>query len=275
MTHKARATQTMGILDKGLYEVDDQMLSLDFDQRTAVESSMLYTPERLEALLAAPDPTAPEFQTVFRVQNAPTVSVIHELASYTTVPSFVLNFASARNPGGGFLNGAQAQEESLARASGLYPCQTACPTYYAANRLDTTLLYTDYAIFSPGVPVFRNGADALVNPYALADIYTAPAPNIGAMSADSPHRLAVPETFRRRIAYSLAVARTHRKTHLILGAWGCGVFRNNPQHVAQYFAEALLPGGRFHNAFVEVRFAVWDRKGETIAPFEKLFGATG
>ncbi|MEO0601399.1 MAG: TIGR02452 family protein, partial [Myxococcota bacterium] len=67
----------------------------------------------------------------------------------------LLNFASARNPGGGFINGARAQEEDIARASGLYPCLLQAPVYYDANRETRSLLYTDHLTYSPRVPFVR------------------------------------------------------------------------------------------------------------------------
>jgi len=67
-----------------------------------------------------------------------------------------LNFASAKNPGGGFLGGGSAQEESLARSSGLFPCINQMQQMYETNRAYRSCLYTDHMIYSPRVPVFRD-----------------------------------------------------------------------------------------------------------------------
>src|SRR5262249_27410401 len=66
-----------------------------------------------------------------------------------------LNFASARNPGGGFLSGSEAQEESLARSSSLYACLNG-RSMYPFHRRHGDTLYTDYVIYSPSVVVFRD-----------------------------------------------------------------------------------------------------------------------
>jgi uncharacterized protein (TIGR02452 family) len=66
-----------------------------------------------------------------------------------------LNFASATSPGGGFLSGARAQEECLARCSGLYACLADNPMY-GFHRARRDALYSDYAVYSPDVPVFRS-----------------------------------------------------------------------------------------------------------------------
>jgi uncharacterized protein (TIGR02452 family) len=57
----------------------------------------------------------------------------------------------------------------------------------------------------------------------------------------------------------------------VLGAWGCGVFRNDPQQIAALFAAALT--GPFHGAFAEVVFAILDHGPERrfIGPFERVF----
>lgn len=170
-----------------------------------------------------------------------------------------LNFASARNPGGGFLGGAQAQEEALARSSALYPCLLTQPVYYERNRAHRSALYLDLAIFSPCVPFFRDDAGNLLSEPACCSIITAPAPNAGAVHQNQPADVpAIAPTLRRRTDLVLAVAAAEKVERLILGAWGCGVFRNNPELVAGTFADAL-GGGRFAGVFNEVVFAVYDR----------------
>lgn len=71
-------------------------------------------------------------------------------------PVAVLNFASARNPGGGYVRGAKAQEEALCRASALYETLLEAPEYYEVHRAEKSTFYTDRVIHSPGVPVFRD-----------------------------------------------------------------------------------------------------------------------
>jgi len=91
-----------------------------------------------------------------------------------------LVFASARNPGGGFLRGAKAQEEDIARASALHACLQSVPEFYAFHRASSDLRYSDRVIYSPDVPVFRGDAGRLDRPYPLSFL-TAAAPNRGAI----------------------------------------------------------------------------------------------
>lgn len=97
-----------------------------------------------------------------------------------------LNFAFARNAGGGFLKGSQAQEESLARSSGLYPCLITCPEYYETNRNNASCLYTDLTIWSPQVPFFKDDSGQLLSEPILASVITSPAPNAGVIRDKEP-----------------------------------------------------------------------------------------
>lgn len=190
----------------------------------------------------------------------------------------VLDFASARNPGGGYLNGAQAQEEALCRASALYTCLRRVPEFYAAHRADPSPFYSDRVLHCPGVPVFRDdGGGWLPRPYRVAFL-TAAAPNAGVIARRSPDRVAqVPKALRRRAERVLEVAVAGEHRALVLGAWGCGVFRNRPGEVADAFAALLRDGGRFAGAFHRVVFAVLDRREPSPlrAEFADALGAAG
>jgi uncharacterized protein (TIGR02452 family) len=64
---------------------------------------------------------------------------------------------------------------------------------------------------------------------------------------------------RSRIEKVLALAVIHRYHTLVLGAWGCGVFANDPDRVAAWFADHWLESSPYHSAFSRVVFAVYDR----------------
>jgi uncharacterized protein (TIGR02452 family) len=182
-----------------------------------------------------------------------------------------LVFASAKNPGGGFLGGAKAQEESIARASALYPSLLAAPDFYAFHRAQRDLRYSDRVVYSPGVPVFRDDRGALLDAAYTTSFLTAAAPNLGAILRNQPeHAADVPAVLRRRAARVLAVAAAHGHRTLVLGGWGCGVFRNDPAVVADAFAVALREIDRFDR----VVFAVYDKAPGTPvhAAFARVFG---
>jgi uncharacterized protein (TIGR02452 family) len=209
-------------------------------------------------------------QTAITVRNESTLAAARRLAGEGKRPA-ALNFASAKHPGGGWLSGARAQEETLARASGLAACIAGHPMY-ARNAALRDALYLDDAIYSPDVPVFRDDEGApLPEPYLCAFI-TAPAVNAGVvLERDRSRRAEVRATMAHRVNRVLAIAALHEHTALVLGAWGCGVFRNDPAQVAGLFAEGLA--GPFRGAFAEVVFAVLDSSPERrfIGPFEQAF----
>ncbi|WP_066369652.1 TIGR02452 family protein [Herbidospora mongoliensis] len=205
---------------------------------------------------------------VIEVVNQTTLEATRELAADDLA---CLVFASAKNAGGGFLNGAQAQEESVARGSALYACLTAARAFYEFHREQGDLRYSDRVIYSPGVPVFRDDrGDFLKEPYRVAFL-TSAAPNARAMGQTQRSSLGeVPELLKARAARVLDVAAAHGHRRLVLGAWGCGVFGNDPEVVAAAFATAL----KGPQPFDLVRFAVLDRtRGNPVhSAFARVFG---
>ncbi|MDQ0687918.1 uncharacterized protein (TIGR02452 family) [Streptomyces achromogenes] len=190
----------------------------------------------------------------------------------------VLNFASARNPGGGFLNGAQAQEEALCRASALYTCLLEARGFYDHHRAHRDAFYTDRVIHSPAVPVFRDDRGRLLDEPYTVGFLTAAAPNAGVVLRTTPQRAGeLPRALSARAERVLETAAAHGYRRLVLGAWGCGVFRNDPAQVAEAFRALLAAGGRFEHRFAHVVFGVLDRTpgGTVRAAFGHAFGRTG
>lgn len=204
----------------------------------------------------------------FEVTNETTAQAAVRLSAQGQEDLVALNFASARNVGGGFLAGAQAQEEDLCRCSGLYPCLKKKPLFYNANILCDDTLYTDGVIYSPKVPFIRNEYNLLMeDPYELS-IISAPAPNVnGTKNID--HEV-LNSVLLRRCQTILLVAHKHKHKNIILGAWGCGAFGNNPFDVVSIFMAALktIP------VFDHVCFAVYDTREppEIYQTFKEVVG---
>lgn len=176
-----------------------------------------------------------------------------------------LNFADGYTPGGGFLRGATAQEESLCRSSALYWTLVGDPMYLHHSYREAADS-TDWAILSPGVPFFRDDAlQPLDSPLRL-DILSCAAP-----VASSIGWTAASELLRARIHRVLTIAWAHRYTTLVLGAWGCGAFGNDPRQIASDFREALEGG--FAGAFCTIVFAIadWSAERRFLGPFRDVF----
>ena len=116
----------MRIIEHGRYRAPGGgEVALAADIAAAVTGTRLYLPDD-PVTVTAPDGEMPAVEVTRETSLAATRRLGRDVVC--------LVFASARKPGGGFLNGAQAQEESLARASALYACQRAAPQFYAFHR---------------------------------------------------------------------------------------------------------------------------------------------
>lgn len=274
----ALARQTVEILADGHYVAPSgHRVDIADDLRLAIDNSQLYRPADFPPEINGCDGQTIASGAKVEVTAETTLEAAHRLATSDGEEPCCLNFASAKNPGGGFLSGSQAQEESLARSSGLHFCLERQMEMYEHNRRLSTSLYSDHMIYSPGVPVFRDdGGQLLETPYKLSFI-SAPAVNAGAVERNEPEQVPlIDRTMRVRSERLLWVAARHRHRTLVLGAWGCGVFGNDPAKVADLFAGALGEGGKFHNCFERVVYAVYDRSPgqEVLASFkERLTGA--
>lgn len=266
------ASQTMEMLNNGFYiNKNNQRVEIKEVLDFAISQSKLYKPDDFQTLEVNVKAILEnrKFHTAVEVINESTIAAAIRLANEPNLAC--LNFASAKNPGGGFLGGAQAQEESIARASGLYPCINQMQEMYSYNRRLKTCLYSDYTIFSKDVPIIRNNEDELLDNFFKVSIITAPAVNTGVVKQREPENIhRIEDVMRRRITMILNIALVNNIEALILGAWGCGVFQNDPNTIAQLFAEQL--NGTYNKAFKKITFAILDNpKKATIATFEKAF----
>ncbi len=184
----------------------------------------------------------------------------------------VHNFASATNPGGGVVKGSTAQEECLCRCSGLYFCLSTADMmegFYNPHRNAQDPIHNDDIIYTPGVTVFKiDTADPMVMPeseWYNVDVITCAAPNLRQkpanqynsgdgnkpVSLDDSKLQAIHEKRLRRI---LEVALSEGIDTIILGAFGCGAFRNDPKVVAKAYKNVIKD---YVHAFTNIEFAVY------------------
>ncbi|CAL9356802.1 TIGR02452 family protein [Streptomyces sp. enrichment culture] len=266
------ARETEEIVAVGGYRAPDgREVSLLAAIEAAREGTRTYGPDPV------PFPAFRPADTRIEVTGESSLQAARRLAGRSPAPvggPAVLNFASARNPGGGYLNGAQAQEEALCRASALYTCLLrAQDHYYDHHRAHRDPFYTDRVIHSPAVPVFRDDRGRLLDEPFTAGFLTSPAPNAGVVLRTAPERAGeLPRALAVRAERVLETAVAHGYRRLVLGAWGCGVFRNDPAQVAAAFRALLEPGARFAGAFEHVVFGILDRtrRNEVRAAFERV-----
>ena len=149
----------------------------------------------------------------------------------------VLNFASYKNPGGGFLTGAQAQEESLCHTSFLYNVLEKMKPYYEWNLKHNNFgLYFNRAIYSKNIRFFNE------NKSMVCDVLTCAAPNrsviekYGSFTEEQNY-----DMLKSRINFIKSILGMYDIDTVILGAWGCGVFKQNPDTIARLFSTGGLP----------------------------------
>ncbi len=260
----AIAKQTVEITECGEYRsASGETVDIREHVRTCLNGTQLLSPDELAGILhqVQASPAIGE-ATSLELVNETTLAGIKRLLSANASSVAALNFASAKNPGGGFLGGSQAQEESLARSSALYASLMTAWDYYEQHRSSPSLLYSDAMILSPQCPVFRDDDGALLDKPQLVTFITSAAPNAGAAADNRPEELAlIPETFRRRSEFVFALAAAHGYRNLVLGAWGCGVFRNDPRLVATTFVDHLRSPA-WRGRFERVLFSVLDSSPE-------------
>lgn len=187
----------------------------------------------------------------------------------------VLNFASAVNPGGGVSNGSSAQEECLCRCSTLYPCLQApelWKNYYNYHRIRHDSYYTDRCVYIPDVIVLKSDIDwperMPESERYKVDVITCAAPNLHGnrlaeqagmqctLSTEDLHDL-----FKIRIEGIMRVGVQHQIDVLVLGAFGCGAFHNDPVMVAECFKEVLET---YKYAFSKIEFAIFCQSSDDV-----------
>jgi uncharacterized protein (TIGR02452 family) len=199
------ANETLNIFKQGFYRVRRGTVKVKDLEDFTVKNTVLYTPENTEELIKKINITT-NSNCIIEVTTESTLTASKRLLDEGYKDVACLNFASAKHPGGGFLSGSFAQEESLARASGLYPSIALKKEMYDYNAKLSSPLYSDYMIYSPKVPVIRDDDFNLLDmPYCISMI-TSPSVNYGAIR-DKSELAQVESVMRKRIEKILAYVR--------------------------------------------------------------------
>ena len=145
------------------------------------------------------------------------------------------------------------------------------------HRAQGICLYSDRMIYSPRCPVLRRDSGGWLEKPYVVDFLTSPAPNAGAVRTNEPERAAeIEPALRERSSKLPALPASQSCDALVLGAWGCGVFRNGSEVAASAFRALLSPAGPFWGRYRKVLFGVYDRSSEqtTFGAFARSFGGT-
>lgn len=235
----------------------------EMDRRFKGETEFSVETATIHDMSEFPDDDTAAGTFSIHVCDADSVSAIFEHQAGRTA---VLNFASFKEPGGRFLDGAMAQEECLCHASNLYNVLSQFKgSYYEWNKKHLNqALYLDRALYTEDIVFISEDGET-----TECDVITCAAPNKSAAQkycrvSDKENT----ETLSSRINFILSVAQKRRIKTLILGAYGCGVFGQDPKEVAVLFKQHLqsLPWG-----FDKVVFAIPNGKNGNYSAFVKVF----
>ena len=201
----------------------------------------------------------------------------------------ILNFASATNPGGGVKKGSSAQEECICRVSTLYSVlvnsEENRKEFYDYHKDLRSNLYSDRIIYSPDILVFKS--DTFIPSYLpeknqfKVDVITGAAPNLNRkpnqemnpeiMKFNIINEPKLYEVHKSRGKYILSIANENNIDILILGAFGCGAFKNSPYVVAEAYRNII---SEFKYSFNEIVFSIYysnESSKENYIAFKETF----
>jgi len=202
----------------------------------------------------------------------------------------VLNMASRQNPGGGVIKGAGAQEENIFRRSNIFCSMYQFVDYCSRYNIERNKNFSyplnrnSGGIYSRNVTVFRSsektGYHLLKNPFKT-NFVSVPALNKPQLDLiDGTYLMSSPliEATKEKIRTILRIAGSFHHDCLVLSAFGCGAFRNPPNHIASLFHE-VFSEKEFFNQFRLIVFSIIDDHNAwrehnphgNVIPFQKQF----
>ncbi len=289
--------ETMDAINRGSFNYMGAETDLSYKVREAKKATEFYASDsdvgkwnslqRPQRLGGSSDHPVPTYISILQISTIDAARLLDNMRRNNPAESGqvtgVLNFASATKPGGGFKSGAEAQEESIARSSTLYPTlkTTEASKFYKLHEAETAqnlaAYYSHAMIYSPKVTVFRDD-DGLWTPPFDIDVLTCAAVNAGEIfkkndGANNPGiMVGIEKEMKERMGRILYLFEQKKVRNLVLGSFGTGVFRNDLPTVTRIWADLLLlPTARFKDSFDRVIFAVTG--DTTFANFKSGFDA--
>lgn len=249
---------TVAIADQGFYVTEDGTRVTIQGDEEMIRGTRFYS----EELPHAKKRDIP-FDTVIDVQNIDCLQCAKDMIAEGYDPA-VLNMASRRNPGGGVITGAGAQEETLFRRTNLFRSLYQFASYAGMyglrkSRHQYPLDRNFGGVYTPGATLFREGESKgyrlMDTPVRMSFIAVAGI-NRPELTPDGKEiePYLVPG-MKNKIRTILRIGLDRGHDSLVLGALGCGAFRNPPRHVARLFHE-VLDEDEFRGQYAKIVFAI-------------------
>lgn len=203
-----------------------------------------------------------EQPTIIEVVNADCLDEGARLLDMGYNPA-ILNMANRQNPGGGVTKGAGAQEETIFRRTNIFRSLYQFAPYAGQYGVSKSIFQYPMdrnfgGIYSPCVTIFREsetkGYKLMSAPYEVAFISVA-GMNRPPLTQDGMIVETLVEPIKHKIRTIFRIGLAHGHDALVLGALGCGAFRNPPHHIARLFHE-VMNEPEFANKYKRIVFAI-------------------
>ena len=290
---------TLQICEKGAYSIDGQTIPLRLS-RQQMTSSLVFLPEDVKKIMqegAFWTGVGSSSRCDITCENRDSFSLARErcrkegyvygeggqkkgdvCGEGSQKEVLVLNMANPVNPGGGVRRGARAQEEDLCRKSSLLLAleDMKARPYYHYNRSKNTYMGSDAIVITPKVEIIKDEYGQLLPESVVTAVLTCAAPCLS-FGREGLSQKEYEDMVYNRIRGMLGVSASLGYTRLVLGAWGCGAFRNDARVVAQLFFRALSDkdsaGRQLYTLFDSIDFAVLARGREqyNLQEFSRFF----
>lgn len=224
-----------------------------FDQ-SLIPKSILYTHDSIK-----PDQIEQKTNNcLIQVVNADTLDVALD-CDFNKI--LILNMASNFKPGGGVLSGATAQEECIFRRTNAFM------THYS----EWYPLQNNESIYSPEVLIIKDSNYELLprKQQKTISVLSVPAVKNPSLIKDNYKNAQDAELMNAKIESIFQIAINHNHNYLILGALGCGAYRNPTPKIIEMFQKNIK---KYENHFDQIIFAVLSSKGDiNFELFNKAF----
>lgn len=274
--------ETLHIMRKGHYKLEEERVQLKLSANRR-RWAKVYTAREVAAMREHPKGGGSVVlgRCRYSVVNQGSYELARDLTRLqinSKKPVLVLNFANPVSPGGGVRRGANAQEEDLCRKSSLLLSleSKAAALYYEAHKKLGSWLASDAMILTPEVEIIRGGDNELLPETTVVAVLTCAAPAIS-MLRQPVEKSGLERLLYDRIMGMLQVAAHEAYDYIVLGAWGCGAFGNDPELMSDLFYKALkdFRYGKLKekDTFTHIAFAVLDRSVEkrNLKAFQRNF----
>lgn len=246
--------ETLTDLKAGFYTAPDGTLH-NFDLSRAISGASLLR----SAGAVFQRPGAERTQLV--VKNLDCLYAAKELHDKGLNP-LVLDMASDGHFGGGYMQGARAQEEDCCRRSGLCMAADTQHGLQSRNFYPLSSQSTSAGLYVPHVPVFRaandKGYQNLDQPFevgfGIVAAFNSPSLDYSTGRPRLRENDAAMTREKIRSFFEMAYRNGHKS--VVFGALGCGAFRNPPEHIAQLAVDVI--NREFAHCFKEIVIAVRD-----------------